>query len=157
MGVKAVVPSRLIAKCTNTFHKDLQPYRLLSKTSERCNDITFLSSVICAKFPSITTLDQIQTFYCTPNILGRYVRLEITQEWLQVCVMQVFGHSMWLILVIINIPWKIFRNRYTVLKNRIPVSKHDNNPFDKVFVNTRNLSNCRPFGRAKFYFYDYVG
>ena len=114
-----------------------------------------MSSVICAKFPSITTLGQIQTFYCTPNILGRYVQLEITQEWLQVCVMQVFGHSMWLILVIINIPWKIFRNRYTVLKNRIPVSKHDNNPFDKVFLHLASLTSLlHPF-RTYFYHYYY--
>ena len=56
------------------------------------NDETFLSKTLCAKFASITTLDQIQTFYCAPNIFGRYVRLEIPKQWLHVCEMQVFGH-----------------------------------------------------------------
>ena len=69
------------------------------------NDETFLSNTLCAKFASITTVDQIQTFYCAPNIFGRYVRLEIPMQSLQICEMQVFGHYMWLILLIINIPW----------------------------------------------------
>ena len=47
---------------------------------------------ICAYIQSITSENQIQTFYCEPNVIGRYVRLVNPNLLLNVCEMQVFGH-----------------------------------------------------------------
>lgn len=46
----------------------------------------------CASFEYITTSNQIQTFYCEPNVIGRYVGLQNRQLPLNICEMQVFGH-----------------------------------------------------------------
>ena len=47
---------------------------------------------ICAYILSITNENQIQTFYCEPNVIGRYVRLVNPDMILNICEMQVFGH-----------------------------------------------------------------
>ena len=46
----------------------------------------------CASFECITTSNQIQTFYCEPNVIGRYVGLQNRELPLNICEMQGFGH-----------------------------------------------------------------
>lgn len=46
----------------------------------------------CASFEYITTSNQIQTFYCEPNVIGRYVGLQNRELPLNICEMQGFGH-----------------------------------------------------------------
>ena len=38
---------------------------------------SFSHRSLCSKFESFTTSNQIKTLYCTPNIFGRYVRLQV--------------------------------------------------------------------------------
>lgn len=45
-----------------------------------------------ASFEYITTSNQIQTFYCEPNVIGRYAGLQNRELPLNICEMQVFGH-----------------------------------------------------------------
>ena len=52
----------------------------------------FGDSAQCASFEYITTSNQIQTFYCEPNVIGRYVALRNRKLPLNICEMQVFGH-----------------------------------------------------------------
>ena len=52
----------------------------------------FNDRTLCASFESITTSNQIQTFYCEPNVIGRYVWLQNRKLPLNICEMQVFGH-----------------------------------------------------------------
>ena len=47
---------------------------------------------ICAHILSIANENQIETFYCEPNVIGRYVRLVNPNMLLNICEMQVFGH-----------------------------------------------------------------
>ena len=53
---------------------------------------SFLHRSLCSKFESITTSNQIKTFYCAPDTSGRYVRLEVKKVNLFLSEMQVFGH-----------------------------------------------------------------
>ena len=53
---------------------------------------SFLHRSLCSKFESITTSNQIKTFYCAPDTSGRYVRLEVKNVNLFLSEMQVFGH-----------------------------------------------------------------
>ena len=95
-----MAPSRLIMQnavihSTRIYNRrDCFQERLSDASILVSNDETFSSNTLCVKFASITTLDQIQTFYCAPNIYGRYVRLEISMQSLHICEMQVFGHYM---------------------------------------------------------------
>ena len=38
---------------------------------------SFSHRSLCSKFESFTTSNQIKTLHCTPNIFGRYVRLQV--------------------------------------------------------------------------------
>ena len=55
-------------------------------------DHQFHTSRLCASFEYITNVNVIETFYCEPNAIGRYVRLINKDNSLGVCEMQVFGH-----------------------------------------------------------------
>ncbi|XP_057303182.1 uncharacterized protein LOC130640682 [Hydractinia symbiolongicarpus] len=70
-------------------------YRLKNAKIEVAASSDMLKSKqICAKVPKITTLDQIQSFDCSPYTTGRYVQLiKKREEYLNVCEMQVFGYE----------------------------------------------------------------
>lgn len=52
----------------------------------------FHTSRLCASIEYIRNVNVIETFYCEPNTIGRYVRLINKDNPLRVCEMQVFGH-----------------------------------------------------------------
>ena len=55
----------------------------------------FHTSRLCASFEYITNVNVIETYYCEPDAIGRYVWLINKDNPLRVCEMQVFGHFKW--------------------------------------------------------------
>ena len=53
--------------------------------------LTKFNGELCTSFSKITTTNQIQEFRCSSLIRGRYVQLQIYNNYLCVCEMEVYG------------------------------------------------------------------
>ena len=83
----ALIKSVKIYGRENIYEKSLNHAEILVSDGGQ-----FHTSRLCASFEYITNVNVIETYYCEPDAIGRYVRLINKDKPLRVCEMQVFGH-----------------------------------------------------------------